>query len=484
MKSMRGLGYVLTALWMISGCSFSESKRNRCKQDSDCTPNECYRGFCVTPVSDSAGASGGKGGRGGTGTSNSQTPGEVGGAGGKTGSTSNPAMSTPGGAGGGGMSMSSSAAGGRDAGIDSGNTTTTPPATGECKASDAPRSCTIPGGCMGTQRCNGSTWGDCEPPADRLSMAEVCNGEDDNCNGMVDENAGQACYDNALPGCTQSADGKFTCQGTCAAGKHECVDGKLGPCSGAITPQAEMCQGGGGVALDENCNGTADEDCNCTADQSCYGGRGTPGIGECRAGKLACVGGRLGTQCAGEVRDSVEVCNGKDDDCNGMTDDVLTVGLPCAVPAAKGVCATGTLKCTAGAATPQCVSENPPAEEVCNGKDDDCNGTLDDVPGLQTNAAMCGGCGRTACSAPNGACCAGGCVNTQTDKQNCGMCGKTCSASETCMLGDCRAVPVGGSGGAGGTGGAGDSGGAGGAGGTTGGAAASGGAGGAGGASN
>jgi len=452
MKLMRGLGYVFAALWLSSGCSFSESAGKSCNTPADCDGNECYLGRCVAP--ETSGETGGKGGR--TGTSNAETPGTEGGSGGRTGSTASPSMTNPGTSGAGGRSMSTPSTGGQGGRGGAGAPTGTggagmmslpPPAMGDCKASDAPRSCVYSTGCMGTQRCAGTTWGACEPPAERLTMPETCDGVDNNCNGMVDEPGFRACVRAGTAGCTEDAAGKITCLGVCEAGSQQCVDGKWGECTGGTAPQPmEMCQGGGGTALDENCDGTADEGCNCTADMSCYNGRGMPGIGECRSGFLKCNDGRLDTQCVGEVRDSLEICNAKDDDCNGMTDDVLTVGFACQVPGARGRCVTGKLRCVTGSAIPQCVADNMATTESCNGDDDDCNGMTDDVPGLDTNVMMCGGCGRPACTAPNNACCASGCVNTQTDTRNCGMCGKTCAATETCTAGMCRAMPMGGAG--------------------------------------
>jgi hypothetical protein len=275
---------------------------------------------------------------------------------------------------------------------------------------------------------------------------------------MVDEIPPQPCYPPGTPGCTPNAGGQFSCKGLCHASSQACVNGKLADCVGATTPQPkDECQAPGVPAVDEDCNGAADDTCQCTEEKVCYTGGGMQGIGECRPGKLTCVNNQLGTQCVGEVRDSIEICNGKDDDCNGMTDDAFGVGIKCVVPNAKGVCSTGIAKCTSGSPTPVCVADKAASAEVCNGLDDDCNDMLDDVPGLQTNASMCGGCGKPACTAAASSCCAGGCVDLQTDLKNCGMCGKPCPAGNTCSVGRCQAPMMGGAGasGAGASGGAG-----------------------------
>jgi hypothetical protein len=341
-----------------------------------------------------------------------------------------------------------------------------PVAMGDCKATDAPRSCTYSVGCDGTQRCVGTSWGECEPPADRLDDPETCNGVDDNCNGMVDEMPAQPCYPPNTVGCTQNANGSFSCNGLCTAGTQQCVNGRLSAdCNGPTTPTEDKCQLTG-TLLDEDCDGTPDKGCNCTTERPCYTGGGTEGLGECRAGKQQCVGGMLDAVCVGQVSATVELCNGKDDDCNGMTDDVPGVGVECSVPNAKGICTAGTRKCVAGNTVPVCVAKNVAGTEICNTLDDDCNGVADDVPGLQTNASMCGGCGKPACTAAASSCCAGGCVDLQSDLKNCGMCGKSCATGETCSAGMCKAPVMGGagaSGASGSSGGAGASGMAGGA---------------------
>jgi hypothetical protein len=164
-------GYVIAVLWLCAGCSFSE--RKQCGKDSDCpSGSQCELGFCASTGEPAA--TGGKGGKRAPSTSNSETPGEEGGSGAQTGTTTNPAMMSEAGAGG-SRTTTPNAPNGRDAGTAMtmpANMTMTPPAaTGDCKATDAPRSCPISAGCDGTQRCVGTSWGGCEAPADRLNKA-------------------------------------------------------------------------------------------------------------------------------------------------------------------------------------------------------------------------------------------------------------------------------------------------------------------------
>ena len=57
----------------------------------------------------------------------------------------------------------------------------------------------------------------------------------------------------------------------------------------------------------------------------CYTGPSeTRGVGVCVGGMRTCTNGNY-TRCMGEVKPSLELCNGADDDCDGMVDD-LCVG--------------------------------------------------------------------------------------------------------------------------------------------------------------
>jgi hypothetical protein len=84
--------------------------------------------------------------------------------------------------------------------------------------------------------------------------------------------------------------------------------------------------------------------------QSCYSGPGgTDGVGVCRAGTQACRSDGSGFDaCAGEVLPSPEMCNGLDDNCDGMVDvGVPGVGAWCNT-GRVGSCAPGILRCQEG----------------------------------------------------------------------------------------------------------------------------------------
>src|SRR5204863_118452 len=93
-------------------------------------------------------------------------------------------------------------------------------------------------------------------------------------------------------------------------------------------------------------------------------------------------------KCQGGVGPSLEVCNGLDDNCNGAVDDVPGVGMACTAQGivTQGAC-SAAYACVGGMPGPgpnglTCTQAKGPSREACNGIDDDCNGIVDDVPGI------------------------------------------------------------------------------------------------------
>ena len=108
--------------------------------------------------------------------------------------------------------------------------------------------------------------------------------------------------------------------------------------------------------------------------------------GVCRAGMMVCqqqADGSFdyGPECLGEVIPSDEICDGLDNDCNGLPDDLAELGNPCTtLPELLevGECQPGTLQCTDQAPEPLCVGEVVPEEELCDELDNDCDGQTDE----------------------------------------------------------------------------------------------------------
>ena len=235
--------------------------------------------------------------------------------------------------------------------------------------------------------------------------AEVCNGLDDDCDGRTDEDAaGQPLSRTCFGGPAGLAG-----VGICRSGTQRCAEGAFGACQGEVLPAAETCDG-----LDNDCNGQPDDlamgSCVCMAGTSrpCYGGpAGTAGVGRCVAGTQTCNGAGTGYgACQGEVQPAAETCDPADEDCDGQTDDVPNLGAACS--AGSGACQrAGTRVCGAGP-DPLCNAvAGAPAVEVCDGRDTDCNGLVDDVAGIGANCTsgqgVCARQGRRVCPAGGGA---------------------------------------------------------------------------------
>ncbi len=115
---------------------------------------------------------------------------------------------------------------------------------------------------------------------------------------------------------------------------------------------------------------------------------GSP-VGACgvKLGTQACVNNDWGT-CENSTLPGTEVCNGIDDDCDGTKDENLTQVCGGLNGATVGICKTGTQACTNGTWGTCTGSIGPAPADVCgNGLDDNCNQLSDEgcqcVPGSQ-----------------------------------------------------------------------------------------------------
>ena len=141
--------------------------------------------------------------------------------------------------------------------------------------------------------------------------------------------------------------------------------------SDAIYPGAnEMCDG-----VDNDCDGEIDN----IGPYECWTGEPDASFdanSPCQTGIVSCEQGEW-TGCEHQILPAYELCDNRDNDCDGEIDnDSHLSGTPCGPVSSIGQCSFGSNVCIDGELL--CVGAQHPQNEVCDDIDNNCNGFIDD----------------------------------------------------------------------------------------------------------
>lgn len=161
--------------------------------------------------------------------------------------------------------------------------------------------------------------------------------------------------------------------GFCNTGITVCEEDEI-RCEGVKYPTQELCDG-----KDNDCNGIIDDPEKLwagIANTKCY----FEEIGECRYSEQACINGELICLYDTAPNFGPEICDGRDNDCDGEYDEDVESRLVYngALETVNiGECRAGITRCING--HEEIYGMVLPHTEICaNGKDDDCDGLEDE----------------------------------------------------------------------------------------------------------
>ncbi|MCB9558734.1 MAG: hypothetical protein H6707_21635 [Deltaproteobacteria bacterium] len=263
----------------------------------------------------------------------------------------------------------------------------------------------------------------------------------------------------------------------CAAATPYCSDGVCADtCSDECSADARVCVAGNNY---KSCGQHDSDSCrdwsapiSCGKNERCResdgrcipdcGGKPCPckqgetsacaAVGECQNGVRHCEEGAFGP-CQWATPPAAEICDGKDNDCDGDIDETEDLIAP-TCDEQDGVCSGARQRCGGKQGWLACSASDLTAhaqrngqtyeaqESLCDSEDNDCNGQVDDAPGCCQPQCVgkacgaddtCGGKCQTGSCQADATCKAGACV---CDHVVCGS--ACCKAGETCQSGSCK----------------------------------------------
>lgn len=247
---------------------------------------------------------------------------------------------------------------------------------------------------------------------------ELCDSLDNDCDGEVDEDFDLTSVDScgscnnvcnlshAMPACVEVDTDEWRCRiatGGCEAGYYDNDGVHENGCEYACTKTSddETCNG-----LDDDCDGDIDEGApgaGVPCEDLCPGGdckgQCTPGVTVCNGQQIVCV------PAATTVGPSLELCDNVDNDCDGTNNEGFKLGEAVGDINNCGTCGNvcddiphaKLEKCENGVCKLEACEDGwkdllqtpgnegcehkcevwPPTAEVCDGKDNDCDGKVD-----------------------------------------------------------------------------------------------------------
>ena len=217
-----------------------------------------------------------------------------------------------------------------------------------------------------------------QDPQINPEATETCNGQDDDCDGEIDEGTLNACGQCGTPPVEQCDLEDNDCDG-------QIDEGTLNACGfcGQVPP--EICDG-----QDNDCDGQLDEGtlnacglCGQVPTEVCDG-RDNDCDGQLDEGTLNACG-----QCG---QAPAEVCDGIDNNCDGRTDEGLLNACGQCGPLPSETCDQVDNDCDGQVdegTLNVCGQCGPVPSESCDGVDNDCDGVIDENLALNS----CGLCG-------------------------------------------------------------------------------------------